>query len=104
MSYKWFKANILTLNASKIKYILFKKKKEDVNITSLKLINHMDGYLDLSSEIINSQDGYLNPFSRILNPQEGFMNLSSGIIDHKDGYLDLSSGTINPGWMFESLQ
>ena len=103
MSYKWFKANILTLNASKIKYILFKKKK-DVNITSLKLIYHIDGYLDLSSEIINSQDGYLNPFSRILNPQEGFMNLSSGIIDHKDGYLDLSSGTINPGWMFESLQ
>ena len=34
----WFKANKLTLNASKTKYILFKKKKEDVNITSLKLL------------------------------------------------------------------
>ena len=34
----WLKANKLTLNASKTKYILFKKKKEDVNITSLKLL------------------------------------------------------------------
>ncbi len=33
----WFKANKLTLNASKTKYILFKNKKEDVSITSLKL-------------------------------------------------------------------
>ena len=31
----WFKANQLTLNASKTKCILFKKKKENVNITSL---------------------------------------------------------------------
>ena len=35
----WFKANKLTLNAAKTKYILFKKEKEDVNITSLKLDN-----------------------------------------------------------------
>ena len=33
----WFKANKLTLNASKTKYILFKNKKEDVSITLLKL-------------------------------------------------------------------
>ena len=33
----WFKANKLTLNASKTKYILFENKKEDVSITSLKL-------------------------------------------------------------------
>ena len=33
----WFKANQLTLNASKTKYILFKNKKEEVSITSLKL-------------------------------------------------------------------
>ena len=33
----WFKANKLTLNADKTKYILFKNKKEDVSITSLKL-------------------------------------------------------------------
>ena len=32
----WCKANKLTLNASKTKYILFKNKKEDVSITSLK--------------------------------------------------------------------
>jgi len=34
----WFKANKLTLNASKTKYNLFKKIKEVVNITSLKLL------------------------------------------------------------------
>ena len=34
----WFKANKLTLNASKTKCILFKNKKEDVNITYLKLL------------------------------------------------------------------
>jgi len=34
----WFKANKLNLNASKTKYILFKKKKEDVNITPFKLL------------------------------------------------------------------
>ena len=33
----WFKANKLTLNASKTKFILFKNKKENVSITSLKL-------------------------------------------------------------------
>ena len=33
----WFKANKLTLNSSKTKYILLKNKKEDVSISSLKL-------------------------------------------------------------------
>ena len=33
----FFKANKLTLNESKTKNILFKNKKEDVSITSLKL-------------------------------------------------------------------
>jgi len=33
----WLKANKLTLNAAKTKYILFANKKEDVSITSLKL-------------------------------------------------------------------
>ena len=33
----WLNANKLTLNAFKTKYILFKIKKEDVSITSLKL-------------------------------------------------------------------
>ena len=31
----WFKANKLTLNASKTKYILFKNKKEDVSIVKV---------------------------------------------------------------------
>ena len=34
---EWFKANKLTLNASKTKYILFRKKKQSVNFESLKL-------------------------------------------------------------------
>jgi len=33
----WFKANKLTLNESNTEYILYKNKKEDVSITSLKL-------------------------------------------------------------------